>query len=188
MRNSMKSIVLLLLPALVAQGQSEGGVDQPLQVVPSVDLVRYSGIWYEIARLPNPFQKQCVRDVTATYTLLDDGEIKVINTCMNEDGELKSVEGRARRKSEDEPNSKLQVRFAPAFLSFLPFVWGNYWIIDLDPEYTYAVIGEPNREYLWVLARSPNMNPYIYEQILERLKGQRYDVSDLVKTQHRASP
>ena len=183
----MKNILFLLLPALVAQGQSENGVDQPLQVVPSVDLIQYSGIWYEIARLPNRFQRQCVSDVTATYTLLDDGEIKVVNTCMNEDGEMESVEGRARRKSEEEPNSKLEVRFAPAFLSFLPFVWGNYWIIDLDPEYTYAVVGEPDREYLWILARSPTMNPHVYEKILERLKDQSYDISRLMKTRHRSS-
>ena len=184
----MKSIMLLLLPGMFAQGQSEKGADQPLQVVPSVDLVRYSGTWYEIARLPNRFQDQCISDVTATYALLDDGEIKVINACMNEDGELKSVEGRARRKSEEQPNSKLQVRFAPAFLSFLPFVWGNYWIIDLDPEYTYAVVGEPDRKYLWILARSPAMNPYVYEKILERLKDQGYDISRLMKTRHRSSP
>jgi apolipoprotein D and lipocalin family protein len=189
MQTMMMTLSFVLIPLLLPSLEGgENEEDRPLQVVPSVDLVRYSGTWYEIARLPNRFQTQCVGDVTATYTLLDDGAIKVVNACLNEDGEIESVEGRARRKSEDEPNSKLEVRFAPAFLSFLPFVWGNYWIIDLDTEYTYAVVGEPNRKYLWILARSPNMNKDLYDQILSRIKAQGYDTSRLIRTQHQESP
>jgi apolipoprotein D and lipocalin family protein len=162
----------------IAQDKS----DKPLEVVPSVDLTRYAGTWYEIARLPNPFQRKCAGEVTATYTLLDDGQIKVVNRCRTEGGEFTEAEGRAKRASEDDPNTKLKVRFAPRILSFLPFVWGNYWIIDLAPDYSYAVVGEPNREYLWILSRSTTMNEEVVQGIFERLKEEGYDVGKIVMT------
>lgn len=161
---------------------SQDRSEKALEVVPSVDLKRYSGLWYEIARLPNWFQKDCDGDVTATYTLLDDDEIKVVNRCRKEDGETKEAEGRARRASDDEPNSKLKVRFAPAFLSFLPFVWGNYWIIDLAPDYSFAVIGEPDGRYLWILARTPKLDETTLETILGRVREKGYDLANLIRT------
>jgi apolipoprotein D and lipocalin family protein len=161
---------------------NEGGTNQPLEVVPSVDLHRYVGTWYEIARLPNSFQKKCVSDVTATYTLLDDGTLKVVNRCRKADGEMTEAEGKARRSSPDEPSSKLEVRFAPGWLSWLPFVWGNYWVIDLADDYSYAVVGEPNREYLWILSRTPHMDDAVYTRTLETIKSKGYDTSALVKT------
>jgi len=90
--------------------------------------------------------------------------------------------GRARKASADGPNSKLKVRFAPAFLSFLPFVWGNYWIIDLSPDYRYAVVGEPGREYLWILARTPAISDTTMQQILQRVTQQGYVIKDLIYT------
>jgi apolipoprotein D and lipocalin family protein len=157
--------------------------EKPLQVVPTVDLARYSGTWYEIARLPNKFQKECIGNVTATYTLLDNGEIKVVNRCRKSNGEITEAEGRARRASDDEPNSKLKVRFAPAFLSFLSFVWGDYWILELAVDYSYAVVGEPDRKYLWVLARSPKMDDATLAGILDRVRQQGYDVRALIRTE-----
>jgi apolipoprotein D and lipocalin family protein len=154
-----------------------------LEVVSGIDLKRYAGTWYEIARYPNRFQHECTGNVTATYTLLDDGTISVVNRCRQSNGEMKEASGKARRLSDDEPNSKLEVRFAPAILSFLPFVWGNYWVIDLADDYSYAVIGEPNREYLWILARSPSMDADTYGKILDRITRQGYDVSKLMRTQ-----
>jgi apolipoprotein D and lipocalin family protein len=151
-------------------------------VVPKVDLNRYVGTWYEIARLPNTFQKQCTGDVTATYTLLEGGDIKVVNRCRKEDGSFTEVEGRAKRADDDEPLTKLKVRFAPAFLSFLWFVWGDYWIIDLSPDYAYAVIGEPDRKYLWILSRTPQMAETTFQEILGRAKEQGYDVTNLIRT------
>ena len=109
-------------------GQEEG--ERPLDVVPSVDLQRYAGTWYEIARLANKFQRQCESDVTATYSLLEDGDIQVVNRCRREGGEVSEVTGRAKLASEDKSNAKIKVLFAPAFLSFLPFVWADYWIIE----------------------------------------------------------
>jgi apolipoprotein D and lipocalin family protein len=155
---------------------------QELSVVDSVDILKYAGTWYEIARLPNRFQRDCVRNVTATYEVLDNGEIKVVNRCQKADGDSSTAEGIAHRASRDEPSSKLKVRFAPAFLSFLPMVWGNYWIIDLAPDYSYAVIGEPNREYLWVLARTPKLEENTLQEILGRIKKQGYDLTGLILT------
>jgi apolipoprotein D and lipocalin family protein len=171
-------LVFMTTVSASAQDRSE----KPLEVVPSVDLERYCGVWYEIARLPNWFQKDCKGDVTASYTLLEDGEIKVVNRCRDQDGNMKEAEGRARRASDDGPSSKLKVRFAPAFLSFLSFVWGDYWIIDLAPDYSFAVVGEPNRKYLWVLARTPKLDDVTMQAILERVKEKGYDLRDLVRT------
>jgi apolipoprotein D and lipocalin family protein len=97
---------------------------------------------------------------------------------------MKEAEGKARRKGEDEPTSKLLVRFAPAILSFLPFVWADYWVIDLAEDYSYAVVGEPSREYLWILARAPVLPDGTYEAITRRLRQQGYDPALLIRTSH----
>lgn len=180
----LKSCAYMFLVFMVSTPVASQSATTEVTVIPSVDLERYVGVWYEIARLPNRFQKDCVNDVTATYTLLPDGDIKVINRCRKEGDVVTEVEGRARLASREGPNSKLEVRFAPAWLSFLPFVWGNYWIIDLATDYSYAVIGEPDREYLWVLARSSQMDEALLSSILERARLQGYDTSALVRTKH----
>jgi len=173
-------ISMILLPGFTTLF----GQDKTLRVVDEIDLDRYAGTWYEIARLPNSFQERCAGDVTATYTLLENKQIKVVNRCRTADGEFIEAEGRARRAGEDEPNSKLKVRFAPRILSWLPFVWGDYWIIDLDPDYRYAVIGEPSRKYLWILARDPDMEKSTLEEILQRTSEQGFDSAGVVRTEH----
>ena len=178
--------MLLLISALIIpiapQDPGDAHQQKPVEVVPSIDLQRYVGTWHEIARFPNTFQRKCAGDVTATYTLLEDGTIKVVNRCRGADGETTEAVGKVRRMSDDEPNSKLEVRFAPAILSFLPFVWGNYWVIDLAADYSYAVVGEPSREYLWILARTPSLDAATYAGILERITRQGYDTSRLIHT------
>lgn len=153
-----------------------------LKVVPDVDLEKYSGTWYEIARLPNKFQNRCAGKVTATYKLLEDGKISVINRCVTNDGESIEAEGIAKLAEQKGSNAKLKVRFAPAILSFLPFVWGDYWIIELAPDYSYAVIGEPKRRYLWILSRTPQMDSSVYNELLQKIKSHGYDITRLVKT------
>lgn len=170
----------LVMCTLFVAGKKSNAQDLP--VVDSVDLQRYAGKWYELARLPNRFQEDCAGNVTATYELQRNGEIKVVNRCLKTDGDTSEAEGIARRAGGDEPNTKLKVRFAPSFLSFLPMVWGDYWIIDLAPDYSYAVIGEPNREYLWVLARTPELDKDILHEILERVKKKGYDINNLIYT------
>ncbi len=147
----------------------------PLVVVPSVDLTRYAGRWYEIARLPNRFQRDCASDTTATYTLRPDGKITVLNECRTAAGRVKSAKGTARVADSKGPNTKLKVTF------FWPFS-GNYWIIDLDPEYRWAVVGEPGRDYLWILSREPQLDAELYHQIVERAKQRGFDTGKLVKT------
>jgi len=154
----------------------------PLEVVPSIDLSRYVGTWYEIARLPNGFQKKCAGNVIATYTLMDDGTIKVVNRCRKEDGTTTEAEGKAKVSDESGPNTKLKVRFAPAILSFLPFVWGDYWIIELGAGYEYAVVGEPKREYMWILSRTPTMDEGLIQNILARTGEKGFDVSKVIRT------
>jgi len=155
---------------------------QPLEVVPSVDLQRYAGTWYEIARLPNWFQKQCTGDVTATYTVLENGTIKVVNSCRKVSGQIEKAEGLAKQADKNGPNTKLKVRFAPKILSFLPFVWGDYWIINLAADYSYAVVGGPDRKYLWVLSRTPKMDETTLQVVLDQVKQTGYDLSGLIRT------
>lgn len=147
----------------------------PLQTVANVDLQRYIGTWYEIASYPHRFQKGCVA-TRAEYTLRDDGQIAVRNECRQEtlDGPRKSVEGRAK-VVDPASNARLKVTF------FWPF-WGAYWIIDLDPDYRWAVVGHPSRNYLWVLSRMPTLDEGVYQQIVARLASQGYDPARLQRT------
>src|SRR3982750_3224243 len=116
--------VVILAASVVASSQ------QRLAVVSNLDLNKYAGRWYEIARLPNRFQEKCAGDVQATYTLRPDGTVSVVNECRTKDRGITRAEGVARRADFAGPASRLKVRFAPAVLSFLPFVWGDYWIVE----------------------------------------------------------
>jgi apolipoprotein D and lipocalin family protein len=179
-----KVLVTSLFAVLVSNIEAQDKSKPPLEVVPAVDLHRYAGTWYEIARLPNWFQKKCAGDVTATYVLLNDGTLKVVNRCLKEDGTITEAVGRAKLARDGNQSAKLKVRFAPAVLSFLPFVWGDYWIIDLAPDYSYAVVGEPARKYLWVLSRTPVMDEATLQGVLDRVKLQGYDLSGLIRTRY----
>ena len=155
----------------------------PLQVVPEVDYQRYAGKWFEIARLPNRFEDDCVANVTAEYAPMPDGRISVTNRCEEADGTFNVAEGVARRE-DGRPTSVLEVRFAPRFLSFLPMVWGDYRVIELDPDYRHAVVASDDREYLWILSRTPTMDEATYDSLVARAKDQGFDVSRLIKTRH----
>jgi apolipoprotein D and lipocalin family protein len=146
----------------------------PLKAVEHVDLARYLGKWYEIARYPNRFEKSCASDVTADYARRDDGKITVTNACRKSDGKSKESKGTAKMV-DTTSNAKLKVTF------FWPFS-GDYWVIDLDPDYKYAVIGEPDRKYLWVLSRTPELGPGVYERIMGKVRELGYDPAKLVKT------
>lgn len=167
----------LLLALCLACGET--AASEPLATVGSVDLPRYAGRWFEIARYPNRFQRQCVADTTATYRLREDGAVDVVNRCRTPDG-ADAVDGIARRV--DGRTDRLRVSFLPAALRWLPFGWGDYWIIDLAPDYRYAVIGEPSREYLWILARAPALAPEDRRAIEARLPAHGYDPARLVES------
>ena len=148
----------------------------PLEVVPSVNLSRYVGKWYEIASFPTWFQKGCAGS-TAEYSLRPDGGIGVLNQCIKApDGAPDSARGIAW-VVDPVTNAKLRVRF------FWPFS-GDYWIVDLDPDYQWVLVGEPKRNYLWILARTSTLDKHLYESIVKRAAGQGFDVARLIATRH----
>lgn len=146
--------------------------DSPVTTVQEVILERYVGVWYEIARMPNRFQKQCVRGTTAEYTLREDGRITVVNQCFKKDGSLDDAEGVAE-VVDTTSNAKLKVSFV-SFLGWRPF-WGDYWVIGLDEGYQWAVIGTPDRKYGWILARTPALDESTLEHIFRILEQNGYD-------------
>ena len=155
-----------------------------LKTVPKVDLQKYSGVWYEIARLPNEFQKECAGDVSAEYSLVEGGKIKVVNRCRETSkAKPKEAEGVARVADEDKgSNSILEVRFAPAILSFLDSVWGDYRIIALDQNYRYALVGSNDRKYLWILSRTKMLNDDVYKRLLAIAVEQGFNVNQIIRT------
>lgn len=178
--------LLLSLAVLSGQVLAEPA-PPPLQPIESLDLQRYVGRWYEIAKLPNFFQKQCVSDTTADYALNDRGGVDVTNRCRREDGEFAQALGEARRAG-DGVRPTFEVRFAPAWLSFLPFVWGDYWVIDLDADYQLAAVSEPRRKYLWILSRTPSVDAAVYESLRQRLLARGFDLDALELTTHLPAP
>lgn len=153
-----------------------------LQPIRSLNLPRYMGTWYEVAKYPNRFQQNCIRDTMATYRLLPQGTVEVRNQCTRADGTLDQVIGEARRSGSEPDSPKLEVRFAPAWLSFIPWVWGDYWVLDLDPDYQLAAISEPSQTYLWILSRTPQVDAGSYQALLHRLAAQGIDIQRLERS------
>ena len=178
-RSILFCVGLLGLANLVVAGQSPA-----LETVYQVNLDRYTGTWYEIARLPNRFQDQCVGNVTADYQRLDDGNIRVINRCLDKDGLMDEAQGVAR-VVDTSSNAKLEVSFVSVFGWNL--FWGDYWILDLGEEYEYAVIGMPSRKYAWVLARTLELSPEVRSQVRQVLIRAGYDPERLLETRHQES-
>jgi apolipoprotein D and lipocalin family protein len=151
------------------------------QTVDYVNLDRFAGRWYEIARLPNSFQDQCISDVTAEYRQRDDGGLEVINRCRTEDGSMDQARGAARVENE-ETNAKLKVRFAPAWLSWLPATWVDFWILYRAPDYSVSAVGTPTRKSLWILSRTPDISEETYKKMIKHLAAQGYEVDRLMPT------
>jgi apolipoprotein D and lipocalin family protein len=173
----MKKFALAGLLAVAATA----GAAAPLTTIQTLDTARYAGTWYEIAKYPNYFQRKCLANTVATYSAQPDGTIRVDNRCTQEGNKVDQAVGQARQPGG--PGSpKLEVRFAPAWLSALPFVWGDYWVIDLDPAYTLAAVSEPKREYLWILSRTAKVDPQAYAALLQRLAAKGFDTSKLIPT------
>jgi len=177
--------IVIAFTALALAGCASPPVNRasetPLTTVQAVDVDRYLGRWYEIARLPNQFEKNC-EGVTADYARRDDGLIEVVNTCRKgaPDGALKSARGRARIV-DTASNAKLEVSF------FGPF-WGDYWIIDLAEDYSRSIVGEPSGRYLWILSRTPTISDESRANALSRLEAFGYDTSALYFTQQPPLP
>lgn len=152
-----------------------------LKPIDNLDVSRYLGRWYEIAKFPNRFQQQCVSDTSADYAVRPDGNLSVLNQCRLADGQWERAIGLAKRVREGS-SAQLQVRFAPAWLSFLPWVWGDYWVVDLDERYELAAVSEPGRQYLWILSRTPVVDNERYSALLSRLVQMGLDVNKLEKS------
>lgn len=174
---------LLLAAALPATAQ-ETAASEPNEAVASVDLDRYAGRWYEIAHLPMYFQRKCVGDTTAEYTPQPDGTMAVRNRCRTEDGSFQQADGEARKV--DGSTSKLEVRFAPGWLSWLPMVWGDYWVIALDPDYQWAMVGAPKADYLWILSRTPTLDEGIRKELMAKARRMGYPVEKVEDTPQRS--
>ena len=157
--------------------------DQQLpETVSQVDLKRYVGTWYEIARVPNWFQDQCVGNVTADYKQLGDGNIEVINRCLDETGMIDEVRGVARI-IDASTNAKLEVSFISLF--GLNLFWGDDWILDLGDDYEYALVGMPSRKYAWVLSRGTRLSKEVRQHIDQVLTRAGYNPEKLMETRHR---
>ena len=188
-RLSHFALALALLVPLSASAQVSAAPasPEPLQPIERLDLARYLGTWHEIAKYPNRFQRQCVADTQALYRQREDGQIDVINRCRQASGETAEAVGRARQIGPaDSP--RLEVRFAPAWLSWLPMVWGDYWVIDLDPDYQLVAVSEPKREFLWILSRTPTVDAAAYAALLTRLQTKGFELSKLEKSAQPGSP
>ena len=172
-----KCIALGLLLWLTALGSVQAQ-PAPLQTVPSVDVPRYMGTWHEIAKYPNWFQRKCASSTQATYSLQADGRVQVLNRCKTDKGEWTEAVGAARQIG-GPTSAQLKVRFAPEWLSFIPLVWGDYWIIDLDPQYQWVMVSEPKRQYLWILSRTPQLPTATYQALLGKLSGLGFDLRQL---------
>ncbi len=174
-------VLCLILSACATVDQVE-----KLPTAPSVDLSRYVGKWYEIARLPMWAQRLC-RQSTAEYSLLDSGDIGVKNSCVTTDGEETSIEGTATiidQKSEAKLNVVFNQWAAQIIAFYTPPNEGNYWILRVDPEYQHAVVGTPDREYLWILARTPDLPEDTYQELVTFSQQLGFSTENLI----RASP
>jgi apolipoprotein D and lipocalin family protein len=169
-------IVLSVITTMVLAGMAAVDRKGELAVVGNVDLSRYAGRWYEIARLPNRFEKKCADSVTATYTLRSDGKVDVVNRCRKANGEYTTAKGKAKIVDK-KTNAKLKVTF------FWPF-YGDYWILDLGPNYEYAVVGAPNRDYLWILSRTPQLDEQLYQRLLRELATRGFATDRMIRTSH----
>lgn len=176
---SLSLFPLLTLWACTNQPDYRAAIEAP-ETPASIDLDQYDGLWYEIARYPNGFQKDC-EGVTAEYTQRSDGKITVLNTCHS--GKVRTAKGVAT-VVEGSGGAKLKVQFAP---EWVPFASGDYWVLDLADDYTSALVGSPSGEYLWVLARTPVISDELYGAITARAEQLGYETAPLKKTDQSGS-
>ncbi len=165
--------LLILVSNYSVLGQNS---DYKILPVGSVDLTKYAGVWYEIAKIANRFQNQCARNTTATYELREDGRIDVVNRCTKNDGSNDGSIDEARgvaKVVEAKSNAQLKVSFVKIF--GISLFWGDYWIVGLNENYRYAVVGSPSRKYGWILSREPQMSDETLAEVFGILRDQGYD-------------
>lgn len=175
----MKSLIALMF---MFSASSAFAFAQDLPVVDHVDLTRYVGQWHEIASIPQSFQKQCIGNTTAEYELIpQNGEVKVLNSCQTEKGDRSQSEGRAK-VADTETNAKLKVTFAKIGGRWIYLFGGKYWIIKLEENYQYVIVGHPTRDYGWILARNPSLPQDTLKELSDFLKSRGYDTCKFMTT------
>ena len=150
-----------------------------LDTVVNFNLQKYVGVWYQIAHIPNRFQAMCVSDTKARYEITSSERIKVVNSCRDEESNLHQAVGVARLNAKYGNPARLEVRFAPSWTSFLPFVWGDYWVLDIDEGYYSVLVGSPDRRYLWLLAREPTLSETRKIDLVRKASAMGFDVTKL---------
>ncbi|MDC4302693.1 lipocalin family protein [Acinetobacter baumannii] len=157
---------------------------KPLPTVDKVELDRYLGVWYEVARKPAFFQKKCAYNVSATYTLNENGNIVIDNRCYDNQKQLQQSIGEAFVVNPPY-NTKLKVSFLPEAVRWIPIIRGDYWILKLDEDYQTVLVGEPSRKYLWVLSRTPHPHKEVVDEYLNYAKTLGFDIRDIIHTEHK---
>lgn len=149
------------------------------KTVSKVDLNRYMGKWYEVAKIPNTFQKSCVQDITASYSLLANNQVKGINSCRKANGQIfqMGIQGKVK----DNSNAKLGFKITSSWLRFIPMLETDYWIVDLAEDYSHATVSTSDGKYLWILARQPQLAEPVYQQILQRVAKLGFATDKVVK-------
>lgn len=168
--------------SMQTSAQAQAQAVPPVRSVERLDLARYLGRWYEIARLPMPHEKRCARNVQATYAAVEGQDVlSVLSECVRPDGELEKVRGVARLV-EGSGNAHFKVSFDSRLLRWLPATWADYWVLMVAPDYRFALVGSPDRRGLWILSRMPTLSRVDQERMIAYAKSQGYDTSRLVRT------
>jgi len=152
--------------------------EKDVVAVPSVDLQRYLGSWFEICRLPLKWEDAEASDISASYSETADGRIRVENRCLDKDGKPERSIGVA--VPQDETNAKLKVSFLPEYLRWIPFTQGDYWVLAIASDYSVALVGTPDRGHLWLIARSAAVPTETVENYLAVAKSQGFDLDRLI--------
>ena len=177
-----KSVFAATVLAIISLSTTTRAETAAPQAVDQVDIQQYAGKWYEIAHLPMYFQRKCVSNITAQYSLNADQTMRVLNSCRIANAERISSEGVAYPQNQG--NSKLKVSFLPRRFRWLPFSTGDYWVLRIDPEYKLALVGGASHKYLWILSREPQLDEATYQSYLETAKHYGYDVTKLTQLPH----
>ncbi|HEV7913654.1 MAG TPA: lipocalin family protein [Albitalea sp.] len=180
-----KLLSLAAAAALVVFGAATAA--PPVQTVPQLDHQRYAGIWYELARLPNRLQARCVGDATATYRPAADGSLTLVRRCREVDDRWGVAVGRATVADSDTSGARLRVNYLPRWLQWWPSAYDDHWVVLLDDDYRYAVVSDPQRRTLWILSRTPTLDMDSFDNLMTRLRAQKYPVDRLVPTPQRAA-
>ena len=177
----MKRFILLF--SMFVTSISYAKNHKPLETVKNLDIEQYMGSWYEVASIPQRFQSQCVGKTTADYELLDNGKVVVVNKCEKKDGSISTAYARARVNKKFKDNSKLQVTFVSLWNWWFWLFSGDYWVMKIGENYDYAVVGHPNRNYLWILSRDPIMSTQQLTELEAYISSQDYDSCKIKITQ-----